>query len=129
MGVSVCHLTNSKGAVEGSRQDQARRSIVPLWKTLLWSTNTHMCVCSCASAQGAVSTPTGGRPRRHGTKFVCADPTTWPTPTDEWTTSDPQYGRVRVRAWGGLHAIPQNHDRRAGNPASETDRTGDLAAP
>ncbi len=25
--------------------------------------------------------PTGGRPPRHGSKFVCDDPATWPTPT------------------------------------------------
>lgn len=50
-----------------------------------------------------------GRPRRHGPKFSCADPSTWPAPTAEYTTEDPQYGHVRVRAWAGLHAIPQNH--------------------
>ena len=56
--------------------------------------------------------PTGGRPRRHGTKFVCDDPTTWPHPTDRWTTCEPQYGQVHVQAWSGLHAIPQNHVQR-----------------
>jgi hypothetical protein len=30
-------------------------------------------------------------------------------PTAEHTTADEQYGRVRVRAWADLHAIPQNH--------------------
>ncbi len=50
-----------------------------------------------------------GRPRRHGHKFSCADPSTWPAPTMEHTTEDDQYGRVHVRAWAGLHAIPQNH--------------------
>ncbi len=50
-----------------------------------------------------------GRPRRHGRKFSCANPATWPTPTAEHTTEDAQYGRVRVRAWAGLQAIPQNH--------------------
>lgn len=56
--------------------------------------------------------PTGGRPQRHGAKLVCADPTTWPEPTDEWTTTDAHYGTVRVRAWSGLHAIPQQHAKR-----------------
>lgn len=51
--------------------------------------------------------PTGrGRPRRHGRKFVCADPQSWPAPTDEQVEVDEQYGTVRVRAWAGLHAIP-----------------------
>ena len=30
-------------------------------------------------------------------------------PTAEHTGEDAQYGQVRVRAWAGLHAIPQNH--------------------
>jgi hypothetical protein len=50
-----------------------------------------------------------GRPRRHGHKFACADPTTWLPPSAEYTTADPQYGHVRVRAWAGMHAKPQNH--------------------
>lgn len=58
------------------------------------------------------SQPLTGRPRRHGAKFVCADPTTWPTPTAEHHTEDGQYGRVQVRAWTGLHAKSQNHPAR-----------------
>src|SRR5258708_26591001 len=61
--------------------------------------------------------PATGRPRRHGAKFVCDDPTTWPVPTDQWTTIDARYGSVRVQAWSGLHAVPQNHrseERRVG---------------
>jgi hypothetical protein len=53
--------------------------------------------------------PQGGRPFRHGRKFVCADPTTWPTPTDERVVEDVQYGVVRIRAWAGLH--PKLQDR------------------
>lgn len=53
-----------------------------------------------------------GRPRRHGTKFVCDDPLTWPNPTVTWTGADPEYGQVCVRAWSGLHAAPQNHATR-----------------
>jgi hypothetical protein len=56
--------------------------------------------------------PTTGRPRRHGAKFVCADPTTWPEPTDQWSADDPRYGRVQVQAWSGLHPIPQQHAQR-----------------
>ncbi len=57
--------------------------------------------------------PTGyignGRPRRHGAKFVCKDPTTWPEPTSEHTCDDPAYGKVRVRAWAGLHSVVKVH--------------------
>jgi hypothetical protein len=56
--------------------------------------------------------PQTGRPRRHGAKFVCDDPTTWPPPSRAWTTTDPRHGRVCVQAWSGLHALPQNHATR-----------------
>jgi hypothetical protein len=56
--------------------------------------------------------PATGRPRRHGAKFVCKDPATWPVPDGDLTVEDAQYGRVRVRAWGGLHAKSQNHPAR-----------------
>jgi hypothetical protein len=46
-----------------------------------------------------------GRPKRHGAKFVCNDPATWPAPTAELHVTDEAYGQVRVRvqAWPGLH--------------------------
>lgn len=44
-----------------------------------------------------------GRPRRHGARLGCADPTSWPHPDDELTATDPRYGTVRVTAWHGLH--------------------------
>jgi hypothetical protein len=47
-----------------------------------------------------------GRPRRHGRKFACDDPRTWPAPSDELLEDDEQYGTVRARAWAGLHAKP-----------------------
>ena len=50
-----------------------------------------------------------GRPRRHGAKFNCADPTTWPTPTATLTCEDDQYGTVTVKAWTGLHPKQQRH--------------------
>ncbi len=58
------------------------------------------------------SQPEIGRPRRHGAKFVCDDPTTWPAPRYAWTTTDPQHGVVCLQAWSGLHAAPQNHATR-----------------
>jgi hypothetical protein len=56
--------------------------------------------------------PTGGRPRRHGTKFVCDDPTTWSAPTSQWNTTDTDYGQVWIHCWSGLHPIPHNHEKR-----------------
>jgi hypothetical protein len=50
-----------------------------------------------------------GRPRRHGAKFNCADPASWPTPTATPHTSDDQYGSVTVAAWSGLHPKQQRH--------------------
>ena len=50
-----------------------------------------------------------GRPRRHGRKFVFKDSQTWWARTEEYTTDDPQYGVVRLRAWADLHAKVQNH--------------------
>jgi hypothetical protein len=50
-----------------------------------------------------------GRPRRHGAKFACADPSTWPAPTATLHTSDDQYGSVTVHAWAGLHPKQQRH--------------------
>jgi hypothetical protein len=37
-----------------------------------------------------------GRPRRHGAKFACPDPTTWPARTPS-TRTDEQYGAVTVQ--------------------------------
>src|SRR5213596_615203 len=50
-----------------------------------------------------------GRPRRHGAKFNCADPTTWPAPTATLVGQDDQYGTVTVAAWSGLHPTQQRH--------------------
>lgn len=46
---------------------------------------------------------TGGRPPRHGTRFKCADPTTWTEPADRLDTRDSRYGTVTVTAWNNLH--------------------------
>jgi hypothetical protein len=50
-----------------------------------------------------------GRPRRHGAKFTCADPATWPIPTATLVCQDDQYGTVTVQAWAGLHPKQQRH--------------------
>jgi len=53
-----------------------------------------------------------GRPRRHGPKMKCNDPTTWPEPSAEHVCEDAGYGTVRVRAWSELHPKVQNHEGR-----------------
>jgi hypothetical protein len=45
----------------------------------------------------------GGRPRRHGAKFACADPGSWPTPDARLEVADDLYGHVEVSAWHRLH--------------------------
>ncbi|MEU4410477.1 transposase [Streptosporangium sp. NPDC023963] len=45
-----------------------------------------------------------GRPRRHGTKFACTVPATWPLPSATLATTDAQCGTVTVHAWSGLHS-------------------------
>jgi hypothetical protein len=44
-----------------------------------------------------------GRPRRHGARFCCTDPASWPAPEQTLEVDDEQYGRVAVTAWAGLH--------------------------
>jgi DDE superfamily endonuclease len=63
-----------------------------------------------AAAAGRGRRP--GRPRRHGQKLACASPATWWAPSAEHLEDDPAYGRVRVRAWGGVHAKTQEHPTR-----------------
>jgi hypothetical protein len=65
--------------------------------------------CFYADPPPAARSPKGGRPRRHGAKFNCADPATWPTPTAALATTDDQYGSVTVAAWSGLHPKQQRH--------------------
>jgi hypothetical protein len=66
-----------------------------------------------------VPAPAGtvGRPRRHGQRFACADPASWPTPDATTVCDDPRYGRVEVAAWGGLHPKLQNRGRWVGTHA------------
>jgi DDE superfamily endonuclease len=53
-----------------------------------------------------------GRPRRHGPKMKCSDPSTWPEPSAEYACEDAGYGAVRVRAFSKLHPKVSNHERR-----------------
>ena len=53
-----------------------------------------------------------GRPRRHGPKMKCNDPSTWPEPSAEYVCEDAGHGKVRVRAWAQMHPKVQNHEGR-----------------
>jgi hypothetical protein len=53
-----------------------------------------------------------GRPRRHGPKMKCNDPSTWPEPSAEHVCEDAGHGTVRVRAGSDLHPKVQNHQGR-----------------
>jgi hypothetical protein len=67
----------------------------------------------------SLSEPPGnmGRPRRHGPKIKCSDPSTWPEPSADYACEDDGYGAVRVRAWAGLHPKVSAHEGRgAGAP-------------
>ena len=53
-----------------------------------------------------------GRPRRHGPKMKCSDPSTWPEPSTEYACEDTGYGTVRVRAWAKMHPKVCAHEGR-----------------
>ena len=53
-----------------------------------------------------------GRLRRHGKKFSCRDPKTWPEPTHEHISGSEHYGTVRVRCWAKLHPKVRLHEGR-----------------
>jgi hypothetical protein len=53
-----------------------------------------------------------GRPRRHGPKMKCNDPSSWPKPSSEHVCEDDGHGTVRVRAWAEMHPKVHNHGGR-----------------
>ncbi len=53
-----------------------------------------------------------GRPRRHGPKMKCSEPSTWPEPSAEHHCEEAGYGSVRVRAWAELHPKVRNYEGR-----------------
>ena len=57
------------------------------------------------------SPPAVGRPKRHGARFACADPTSRPVPDAATACDHPRYGRVTAEAWSGLHPKLQNRGR------------------
>ncbi len=57
-----------------------------------------------------------GAPRRHGQRFALDEPGTHHAPDFELAGESPRYGKVRVRAWKGLHQELGRSGRRAGYP-------------
>jgi hypothetical protein len=68
----------------------------------------------CFYADPSLASPPAltGRPRRHGPKMKCNDPSTWPHPSTQYTCEDTGYGSVRVRAWAKLHPKVCSHQGR-----------------
>ncbi len=59
-----------------------------------------------------------GRPFRHGEKFDCKDPRTWPLPDHEHLCETTDYGEVRVRAWSGVHPKTRRAAERYGSESA-----------
>jgi hypothetical protein len=59
-----------------------------------------------------------GRPFRHGAKFSCKEPNTWPTPTAEHRVRSADYGSVRVRTWSNLHPKTRRAAERYGSQSA-----------
>jgi hypothetical protein len=64
-----------------------------------------------------------GRPRRHGARFLCTDPASWPVPDQTLQARDEQYGRVQVAAWSGA-ASQAGRPRPLGRLPDPADRGG-----
>jgi len=59
-----------------------------------------------------------GRPFVHGKKFDLKDPQTWHEPSAEHRSEDAGYGKVRVRAWSGLHPKTRRAGERYGSESA-----------
>jgi hypothetical protein len=75
----------------------------------------------CFSADPTTQ-PATGRPRRHGHQLACDTPATWLPPDGSFAVEDRQDGRVRVRAWTGLH--PKTHGQHPSALPTADDRVG-----
>jgi hypothetical protein len=60
-----------------------------------------------------------GAPRRHGQRFSCRDSKQRHAPDYENTEDTDRYGKVTVRAWGGLHQRLTRTGRWAGYPVDQ----------
>jgi hypothetical protein len=63
-------------------------------------------------ADPSLAGPHTGRPRRHGLKMKCSDPSTWPEPSMEYACEDAGYGTLRVRAFSKMHPKVCAHEGR-----------------
>jgi hypothetical protein len=59
-----------------------------------------------------------GRPFSHGEKLDCKDPSTWSEPDYEHLCETTDYGKVRVRAWSGLHPKTRRAAERYGSESA-----------
>jgi hypothetical protein len=50
-----------------------------------------------------------GAARRHGARFGCADPSSWPTPDVTLDCQDDAYGHVEAQAWHRLHPAQRTY--------------------
>jgi hypothetical protein len=68
----------------------------------------------CFRAEPSLAGPPArtGRPRRHGPKMKCSDPSTWLEPSAQYACEDAGYGAVRVRAFSKLHPKVRAHEGR-----------------
>jgi hypothetical protein len=60
-----------------------------------------------------------GRPRRHGQRFALAEAGTHHAPDIELAGESRRYGKVRVRAWKGLHQALERSGRWSGFPKDQ----------
>jgi hypothetical protein len=105
---SVCCLAGCPPAGQ-CRCSSSTPATTPPSSPSTWPSSGWRCWCGCDLTAAATPTrhrrPPGkvGRPRRHGAKFNCANPASWPAPTATLVCQDDQYGTVTVQAWAGLH--------------------------
>jgi hypothetical protein len=59
-----------------------------------------------------------GRPFVHGKKFDLKAPETWHEPSAGYSSEDAGYGKVRVRAWSGLHPKTRRAGERYGSESA-----------
>ncbi len=59
-----------------------------------------------------------GRPFVHGKKFDFKDPNTWHEPSAEHISEEAGYGKVRARAWSGLHPKTRRAQERYGSESA-----------
>src|SRR5947207_15377056 len=83
------------------------------WPTSMASASRCWCGCGVTVASMLIRRqwpgPRWGGRARTARSSPAPNVGTWWTPTDQHAEEHAQYGRVRVRAWAGVHAKTQNH--------------------